>query len=94
MAWPWYSAAGFNLKIPEVAEGALVYLVDTSITAHGRGVNVLRPASRSTSPYVRPDFVLADAPLKMGESITSNGFKISVVEAGQFGDVVKVEKLA
>lgn len=87
-------AAGFNLKIPEVAEGALVYLVDTSITAHGRGVNVLRPASRSTSPYVRPDFVLADAPLKMGESITSNGFKISVVEAGQFGDVVKVEKLA
>jgi len=43
---------------------------------------------------VRPDFVLADAPLKMGESITSNGFKISVVEAGQFGDVVKVEKLA
>ncbi len=86
-------AAGFNLKIPEVAEGALVYLVDTSITAHGRGVNVLRPANRSTSPYVRPDFVLADAPLKMGESLTNNGFKISVVEAGQFGDVVKVEKL-
>lgn len=87
-------AAGFNLKIPEVAEGALVYLVDTTITSHGRGINVLRPASRTTSIYERPDFVLADAPLKTGESLTSNGFKISVIEAGKFGDVVKVEKVA
>jgi hypothetical protein len=87
-------AAGFNLKIPVVAEGALVYLVDTSITAHGRGINVLRPTNRTTSIYERPDFVLADAPLKNGESLINNGFKISVVEAGAFGDVVKVEKVS
>jgi hypothetical protein len=37
---------------------------------------------------------LADAPLKVGESLLTNGFKISVVEAGKYGDVVKVEKIA
>jgi hypothetical protein len=38
--------------------------------------------------------VLADATLKINESITSNGYKISVVETGSFGDVIKVEKVA
>jgi len=87
-------AAGFNLKIPEVAEGALVYLVDVTKTEHGRGINVLRPANRFGSIYGVPNFVLADAPLKINESIISNGYKISVVETGNFGDVVKVEKVA
>jgi hypothetical protein len=87
-------AAGFNFKIPEVAEGALVYLVDVTKTEHGRGINVLRPTNRFGSIYGVPNFVLADAPLKINESITSNGYKISVVETGNFGDVIKVEKIA
>jgi hypothetical protein len=85
-------AAGFNLKLPKISEGALVYLVDISKTGHGRGINVLRPASRVGSIYERRDFALSDAPLKLGESISSNGFKITVVESGDFGDVIKVEK--
>ena len=86
-------AAGFNLKLPKISEGALVYLVDISKTGHGRGINVLRPASRIGSIYERRDFALSDAPLKLGESISSNGFKITVVESGDFGDVIKVEKV-
>jgi hypothetical protein len=86
-------AAGFNLKLPKISEGALVYLVDITKTGHGRGINVLRPANRTGSIYERKDFALSDAPLKMGESITSNGFKITVVESGNFGDVAKVEKV-
>ncbi len=85
-------AAGFNLKLPKVSEGALVYLVDITKSEHGRGINVLRPTNRTGSIYAKRDFVLADAPLKIGESITSNGYKISVVESGDFGDVIKVEK--
>jgi hypothetical protein len=85
-------AAGFNLKLPKISEGALVYLVDITKTGHGRGINVLRPASRVGSIYERRDFALSDAPLKLGESISSNGFKITVVESGDFGDVIKVEK--
>jgi hypothetical protein len=85
-------AAGFNLKLPKISEGALVYLVDITKTGHGRGINVLRPSSRTSSIYERRDFALSDAPLKLGESITSNGFKITVVESGDFGDVIRVEK--
>lgn len=86
-------AAGFNFKLSPNSEGALVYLVDTTKTQHGRGINVLRPENRSGSIYQVRDFELADAPLKKGDSITSNGYKISVVESGNFGDVVKVEKV-
>jgi M6 family metalloprotease-like protein len=32
--------------------------------------------------------------LRLGESITTNGHKISVIESGTFGDVVKVEKVS
>jgi hypothetical protein len=85
-------AAGFNYKLPKVSEGALVYLVDISKTQHGRGINVLRPTNRTGSIYQINGFALSDAPLKIGDSIVSNGFKISVVESGDFGDVVKVEK--
>jgi hypothetical protein len=85
-------AAGYNLKIPRVSEGALVYLVDLTKTGKNRGINVLRPSSRTTSVLDVRNFALADAPLKIGESISSNGFKITVVETGDFGDVIKVEK--
>ena len=33
-----------------------------------------------------------DSLIKIGESVTTNGWKISVVESGDFGDVIKVEK--
>lgn len=32
--------------------------------------------------------------LKNQESVLSNGYKISVIESGDFGDVVKVEKVS
>jgi hypothetical protein len=31
--------------------------------------------------------------LKNSESVITNGFKITVVESGDFGDVIKVEKV-
>jgi hypothetical protein len=34
-----------------------------------------------------------DSALKAGEAVISNGWKITVVESGDFGDVVKVEKV-
>jgi hypothetical protein len=33
-----------------------------------------------------------DAALKVGESITFEGWKIAFVETGSFGDVIKTEK--
>jgi hypothetical protein len=34
-----------------------------------------------------------DSALKVGETVTTNRWKITVVESGDFGDVVKVEKV-
>jgi hypothetical protein len=93
---------GYWFKIPKQAHGALVYTVDLADQRHGHGFYVLRPDERK-APYATvypvrkelgnysPHFVYGDATLKLGESITLNGIKISVIEAGDFGDVVRVE---
>jgi hypothetical protein len=85
-------ASGFNYKLPKNMEGALVYIVDTSKNDHGRGINVVRPQNRTGSIYSNQQFALSDATLKLNESIILEGVKISVIERGAFGDVVKVEK--
>ena len=83
--------AGQNFKLTKESIGALVYVVDASVTAHGKGINVIRPDYRTVNQN-QTNFVMSDAPLKLGESLITNGFKITVVETGDFGDVVKVEK--
>jgi len=87
-----HRAGGANYKLSKESEGALVYLVNSADTRHDGGINVVRPESRIL-PVNSGAFVLSDAPLKLNESVTLEGYKISVVEAGTFGDVVKVEKV-
>lgn len=84
--------AGQNFKLTRESVGALVFVLDVTISAHGKGINVIRPEYRQVNQN-QTSFVLSDAPLKLGESLTTNGYKITVVEAGDFGDVVKVEKI-
>jgi hypothetical protein len=36
---------------------------------------------------------MAEAVLKEGESVESDGIRITVVESGDFGDVVKIERI-
>ncbi len=80
-----------NYKYPKASEGALVYTVDTMDTRFGYGVAVRRPTNRPANRFAH-GFALGDAALKKGESLIVNGVKISVTDAGEFGDVVKVEK--
>ena len=70
------------------AEGALVYTVDTSIADSEYGFKVI---SGSKKPISRQPFILSDAPLKKGQSVVIEGIKITNVEWGEFGDVIKVE---
>lgn len=83
--------AGFNFKLPIESQGALVYLINTNLKEHGEGINVLRPENRKSSIYTT-SFILSDAPLKKGESINIEGYNISVIESGGFGDVIQVKK--
>ena len=84
-------AAGLYYKWPKNTWGALTYVVDVSINKHGYGMKLVLPQNRSagTIPYT-----FAEAPLRVGESVIHEGVKISVVESGNFGDVVKVEKVS
>ena len=40
----------------------------------------------------RKSFFMSNAAFKSGESIVIDGVKVSVVESGTFGDVIKVER--
>jgi hypothetical protein len=78
-------------KWPKNTWGALTYVVDVTKEEHGQGMKLILPKNRSAGilPYS-----LAEAPLRIGESVIYEGVKISIVESGTFGDVVKVEKVA
>lgn len=80
-------ALGINYRLPERSEGVLVYTMNTNSDKHGFGFDV---ANGQTS-NVRNQFIFDDAPLKVGESVKVAGLKISVKEAGKWGDVVVVE---
>jgi M6 family metalloprotease-like protein len=81
--------AGLFYKIPQKIQGLLVYELDLMKDSHGMGMKLLLPKTRSV---FNDPFFLADAPLKVGDYVVSEGIRISVVESGTFGDVVKVEK--
>ena len=85
-------STGYNYKYPKASEGALVYTIDTTETRHGYGIYVKPPAQRATNRQGN-GFSRGDAALKKGESVTVSGIKISVINSGSFGDVVKVEKV-
>jgi hypothetical protein len=89
---------GFNLKLPKSMNGALIYTVDTALlddrTSYEDGVVVICPSNRScSSDQNSPNFSLAGATLKKSESVVVLGYKITVVESGDFGDVIKIEKI-
>ena len=82
--------AGLYYKIPKLSQGVLAYVLDLdSLGTHGLGLKLILPTNRNPD---QPPFFLSQAPLREGESVVSNGYRITIVESGTFGDVVKVEK--
>ena len=82
--------AGLYYKIPKLSQGVLAYTIDLDTNgSHGLGLKLILPTNRN--PNQGPLF-LSQATLREGESVVSNGFKISIIESGTFGDVIKIEK--
>lgn len=80
---------GFNFKLGKEAHGALVYLIDETVTDHNDGMMLLNPSNRSTRSTL---FEGSNSVLKLNDYIVYNNIKITVIEAGAFGDVIKVER--
>ena len=81
-------ATGLNYRMSKAQQGALVYKIDMTDLRYDFGFEVQFPDARSWKPM---KFAMGDAPLKKGESFTYKGVKITNVEWGEFGDVIKVE---
>ena len=81
---------GFDALLGMESEGLLVYEVDTekSGDVDDGPFKILGPDRYTVNQGWRAS---VDAPLKQGESITHKGWKISNLESGAFGDVVKIE---
>ena len=82
--------AGLYYKIQKTSAGVLMYEIDLSVDNHGSGMKLLLPTNRNPN---LPPFFLSQATFRQGESVVSNGYRITIMESGDFGDVVKVEKI-
>ena len=80
-------AIGFDANLGTLSEGVLVYEIDTTIPYRKSALKLVIKNKSTDFPWRR------DAALKLGESVIANGWQISVIESGDFGDVIKVQKL-
>ena len=82
---------GYDALLGKESEGAYVYRIDTS-------AKMYQPDTKKVVDVIAPARVklgggfAMDASLKLGESVTSDGWTITVKETGAFGDVVEVKK--
>jgi hypothetical protein len=91
-------ASGFNYKIPKAQQGAIVYRVNTAQidekVIHGDGIYIQCPKNKvCRKEPTLGGFRMAEAVLKIGEYVESDGVRITVIESGDFGDVIKIEKI-
>ena len=81
--------AGLYYKIPVKSNGVLIYVVDLEQPGHGLGMKLVLPTNRNPNPN---NFFLQEGTFREGESVVILGNRISIVESGTFGDVIKVER--
>jgi M6 family metalloprotease-like protein len=78
---------GYDTRLFKSQEGALVYSLDTRIKYRQSPMKII-PPSRSVDRFSE-----LDSALRKKESVVFRNWKISVVESGIFGEVIKVEKV-
>ena len=78
---------GIDNRLGKESEGVMVHTIDTKIDWPYSAFRIV-PPTRSKDRTNE-----ADSPLKIGEFVITNGIKVTVVETGSFGDVVRVENV-
>ena len=78
---------GYDTRLFKSQEGALVYSLDTRIKYRQSPMKII-PPSRSVDRFSE-----LDSALRKNESVLFRNWKISVLESGVFGDVVRIEKV-
>lgn len=79
--------SGFHFKLPTYKLGALVYTINTKqLDERQNGAEGIEVVSNPNKSFVK-------LPLLPGEFLDVNGYKITVLESGDFGDVVQVDPI-
>lgn len=78
---------GYDSSLGSISEGLLVYKLDTAAIYRTTPMTVI-PRNGSIDLKWRTDSVL-----KIGDTIEVDGYSISNIESGDFGDVVQISKL-
>ena len=79
--------SGFNYKLSDYKLGALVYTIDT------KQMDVKMNGNEGIEVVSNPNKSFVKLPLLTGEFLDVNGYKITVLESGEFGDVVQVDPI-
>ena len=79
--------SGFNYKLSDYKLGALVYTIDT------KQMDVKMNGNEGIEVVSNPNKSFVKLPLLPGEFLDVNGYKITVLESGEFGDVVQVDPI-
>ena len=77
---------GLDTGLSSIAEGAVVYRVNMKVGPPENALRLVSPGSRY------PGDIRNQQALKLGESVAYGGWRIEVVDAGPFGDVVEVTR--
>ena len=64
-----------------------MYTIDTRLPYKRSPMQLIAPARSTDREWY------TDSALRLNETVTTNGWKITVIETGDFGDVVKIEKV-
>lgn len=83
-------ASGLNYKVDSSSIGVRVYLLDTSLTSRQDGIRVIQPENRVLTHY---PLINSDASFKKGDYFIYGKKKISVLESGDFGDIISVQDI-
>ena len=80
-------AYGFDTNLGTRNEGPIVYTIDTTVPYRYSTMKIVPSPSATDVEWRR------DAALLPGEAVITQGWKITNLESGAFGDVIKVEKV-
>lgn len=78
---------GYDYLMGRQSEGVIVYKIDTNMVHPNSPYRLIQPSRSVDREWER------DAALKQGESVQFNGWRVTLIESGSFGDVVKIENI-
>lgn len=84
---------GYDVLTAKFGEGVYVYRIDTKAKMYGEDSRTLVDSIRPDRATVLQTDWSFDSQLQPGDSVTSDGWQITSLESGDFGELIRVERV-